>query len=108
MKILKQQKCFEELLTLTKRIKSRYLNVVAAQKIFDELNNLCTVAVVGEKQAQENADILKKYNYFFGVSKEAVRCFFLIELAKFFDEDNAEKADEKRSSGATGPDFCND
>jgi hypothetical protein len=78
---------FSKLLSFAKKLDNRYLLTIASRKIFDEFNKLLTISIIGKKNAEANAKILGSYKYFFATTKEAVRCFFLIELAKFFDED---------------------
>ncbi|MFA6273651.1 MAG: hypothetical protein WC662_00640 [Candidatus Paceibacterota bacterium] len=85
------QQRFDKLLSFNKRIKTRYLHVLAAQKIFNEFNKLSTESIVGKAGAKNNVNIFNKYKYFILISKESLRCFFLIELAKFFDEDKREQ-----------------
>lgn len=43
---------------------------------------------VGKKRATQAAKIINYHKYFFLTIKEATRCHFLIELAKFFDSEN--------------------
>jgi len=78
---------FEKLLEFGKRLRNRYLHTLSAYKLFDEFNKLSAENIVGKKRAQANVNIFNKYGYFILTSKESLRCFFLIELAKFFDKD---------------------
>lgn len=80
-------KRFEKLLSYGIRLRNRYLHFLSAYKLYDEFNKLSAPNKVGAKKAQANVNIFNKYKYFTLTSKEALRCFFLIELAKFFDED---------------------
>jgi len=43
---------------------------------------------VGKRKANRNVKIFNDYRYFISTSREACRCYFLIEIAKFFDVDN--------------------
>lgn len=42
--------------------------------------------VVGKRRANVNVKIINDYKYFFLPIQESARCYFLIELAKFFDK----------------------
>jgi|GEM_PF-758554 len=77
---------FQKLFGFGERFRNRYLHTLSAYKLFDEFNKLSTENIVGRKKANENIKIFNKYSYFILTSKESLRCFFLIELAKFFDE----------------------
>ena len=83
---------FKRLFEFGKQLRNRYLHVIAARKVFDEFNKLSATNIVGMKNAEANVKIFNFYKYFFLTSKEAVRCFFMIELAKFFDEDSRKQA----------------
>jgi len=58
---------------------------LASHKVFQKFSKLAAPNVVGKKRAEENAKTFENYLYFFTTVKEAARCYFLIELAKFFD-----------------------
>lgn len=82
---------FKKLFEFGTKLRSRYLLTIAARKLFDEFNKFHVINIVGKKKAEANVKILNFYKYFLMTSKEALRCYFLIELAKFFDEDNREQ-----------------
>lgn len=67
------------------QLRKRYLNTIASHTIFNQFNRLIASNVVGTRKAEKNAKTFGSYTYFFGITKEATRCYFLIELAKFFD-----------------------
>ena len=60
---------------------------LAASKIFNRLNQQKTYSCVGKSAAESNVHIFKKYSYFFGSIKEALRIYVVIELAKLFEKD---------------------
>lgn len=60
---------------------------LAAHKTFLELDRALTETYSGKKTAYNNAEIIKKYNYYFAPSKEGIRYYLIIELAKFFEVD---------------------
>ena len=78
---------YKKLFEFGKKLRSRYLLTLASRKLFDEFNKLSAIKIAGKKNAENNVKIFNSYRYFFLTSKEALRCYFLIELAKFFDED---------------------
>lgn len=82
---MNHQDHFTKLFGYAKELRSRYLRACAAQSIFDRLNELNVINKVGKKRANENIKIINFHKYFFMTIKESTRCYFLIELAKFFD-----------------------
>ena len=78
---------FKKLHEYSNQLRNRYLLVLSSNKIFNELNKMSAINIVGKKKAESNVKVFNQYRYYFLTSKEAVRCFLLIELAKFFDED---------------------
>lgn len=70
-----------------KTLRSRYLSILGAFYIYDHLLTLSAPNKVGKKSAIENVSLMNCYKYFFSVSKETCRCYFFVEIAKFFDKD---------------------
>lgn len=83
-----KNKEFERLFSELGQLKKRFLNTLASYKIFGQFNKLTARNVTGKRKAEKNAKVLNNYPYFFSTIKETTRCYFLIELAKFFDIDN--------------------
>lgn len=79
-----KNKEFEKLFSEVQQLRKRFLTTIASHKIFDQFNKIVATNVVGKK-AENNAKVFSNYVYFFSTTKEATRCYFLIELAKFFD-----------------------
>jgi len=79
---------FKKAIYLLKRLRARYLNTLAAFHIFDRFKELAAPNIVGKKKASENVKIFAQYLYFFSPIQEATRCYFFIEIAKFFDRDS--------------------
>lgn len=77
---------FSKLYGYSQKLRSRYLVLISANKIFQRLEELASINNVGKKRATANVKVLNTYKYFFLGTKEATRCYVLIELAKFFDE----------------------
>jgi hypothetical protein len=76
---------FEKLYLETIQLEKRYLRTLSAHKTYLALDKTNMIPVQGKKKALDNTKVLNKYWYFFSTAKEATRCYFLIELAKFFD-----------------------
>ncbi|MBI5754134.1 hypothetical protein HZA40_03260 [Candidatus Peregrinibacteria bacterium] len=81
------QKNFEKAFKWTKDLRSRYLHTLAVFRIYERFRKLAAPNVVGKKKATKNVKTLSNHLYFFSPLQEAARCYFFIELAKFFDED---------------------
>lgn len=82
----KDIKNFEKLTKLIEKLRSRYIQTLAAHKIFMELNRVKAYSYYGKGTADKNVKILKKYLYYFNPTKEGIRYYILIELAKFFEK----------------------
>src|SRR3990167_8146429 len=80
-----KNKEFEKLSSEVQQLRKRFLTTIASHKIFDQFNKLIATNVVGKRKAEKNVKVFGNYVYFFTSTKEATRCYFLIELAKFFD-----------------------
>ncbi len=78
---------FKQLLDFAERLRARYLQILAAFKIFEEFKKVRATDIVGQEMAELNISIFNQYKYFVFPSGEALRCYFLIGLAKCFDED---------------------
>ncbi len=76
---------FETLFDYAKKLRSRYLNTLSSFRIFERFNKLSAPNIVGKRKAEKNVKIFNVFKYFFLTTKEASRCYFFIELAKFFD-----------------------
>ncbi|MDO8572939.1 MAG: hypothetical protein Q7S11_04225 [bacterium] len=82
---MSENKEFEKLFSEVQLLRKRFLTTIASHKIFDQFNKLVATNVVGKRKAEKNVKVFGNYVYFFSTTKEATRCYFLIELAKFFD-----------------------
>ena len=80
-----KNKEFGKLFSEVQQLRKRLLTTIASHKIFDQFNRVVATNVVGKRKAEKNAKVFSNYVYFFSTTKEATRCYFLIELAKFFD-----------------------
>ena len=82
------QKNYAKLRELNSKLKSRYLNTLATFRIYDRFKRLAAPNRVGKRNAEANVKIFSNFKYFFLPIQEATRCYFFIELAKFFDKQN--------------------
>jgi len=69
-------------------MQSRYHRALAAFHVYDTLMKLAAPNVVGETEAKQNVKIIGEFKDFFLISKEAVRVYFFLEIAKMFDTSN--------------------
>jgi len=76
---------FKNLISYLNKLKSRYFHALSAFFVYKTLDELNALNIVGNKEAQENVDVINRYKNFFIPSKEALRVYFLLELAKMFD-----------------------
>ena len=76
---------YAKLFSEIEQMRKRYLTTLASHKVFQKFSKLAAPNVVGKRKAEKNVKTFRHYLYFFTTVKEAARCYFLIELAKFFD-----------------------
>jgi len=69
----------------TEKLRGRYLHTLATFRIFERFKKRSAPNIVGKRKATDNARIFAQNVYFFAPLQEAARCYFFIELAKFFD-----------------------
>lgn len=77
---------FSRLFENIRKIRTRYINTLSVYKIYDCFNTLAASNIIGKKKSNKNVGIFNSFKYFFQPVKESCRCYFLIELAKFFDK----------------------
>ncbi len=76
---------FAKALEWTEKLRGRYLHTLATFRIFERFKKRSAPNIVGRKKAEANARIFSQNIYFFAPLQEAARCYFFVELAKFFD-----------------------
>jgi len=86
------QNNFAKALKWTGDLRDQYLNTLAALRIYERFRKLTAPNVVGKKNADANVKIFGKYPYFFSPAQEAARCYFFVELAKFFDKNKKKQS----------------
>lgn len=80
-----QQYSFSRLIELIETMHHRYHKAYSAFWAYDSLNEILASNVVGESKADQNARILNRYGDYIQISKESLRVYFFLELAKLYD-----------------------
>jgi len=80
-----KQENFAKAFKWMQELRNRYLHTIATFTIYEEFQKIAAPNIVGEKRAQKNVHTFSRHLYFFAPLKESARCYFFIELAKFFD-----------------------
>jgi hypothetical protein len=76
---------FPRIMKYLKDIKSRYFRAFSAFHVFETLQEAIAINVVGKERAEQNLEVINKFKDFFLISKESLRVYFFLELAKLFD-----------------------
>src|SRR3989344_3637395 len=77
---------FKTLFEYLKNLRSRYFHALSAFYVYEGLLELSALNISGQKGAEQNIKTMNRFKNFFIMSKEALRIYFLLELAKLFDE----------------------
>lgn len=82
----KQQSAeFNTLMFYIKELHRRYFNALSAFFAYEALMEVTAPNIVGESKANENVKVVNHFKNFFLITKEALRVYFFLELAKMFD-----------------------
>lgn len=76
---------FTTVISRLKKLKERYFFTLSAFYVYEAMRELKAPNIVGEDEVKKNLETMKKFNNFFGIVQEALRVYFLLELAKLFD-----------------------
>lgn len=77
---------FNTTISYIKNIEERYFKALSAFHIFETFIELVDLNIVGQETSEKNKKIIEKdFSSFFLPSKEALRVYFFLELAKLFD-----------------------
>ncbi len=76
---------FNKTIDYIKKMKDRYFFAISAFYAYEALNESLATNILDEKTLKENLKTFERFNEFLGISKEALRVYFFIELAKLFD-----------------------
>lgn len=77
---------FNTIISYIEKIKERYFKALSAFHIFEAFIELVDLNMVGQDTLEKNKKIIEKdFSSFFLPSKEALRVYFFLELAKLFD-----------------------
>lgn len=87
-----RQKNFAKAFRWIEKLRTRYLHMLACFRIYERFRKLTAVNVVGKRKAEINSKTFNQHLYFFLSLQEAARCYFFIELAKFFDENRGKQS----------------
>ena len=80
------QENFAKAFKWMQELRNRYLHTIAAFTIYEEFQKIAAPNVGGKKRAEKNVHTFSRHLYFFAPLKESARCYFFIELVKFFDK----------------------
>ncbi len=81
-------KDFEKLISYLNKLRSRYFHALSAFFVYKTLEEARAPNIVGDKNARDNSSVMTDFKNFFIPSKEALRIYFFLELAKMFDVSN--------------------
>lgn len=76
---------FNKLVSYIEVAKKRYFFALSMFYAYEGLCDQLAPNIVGDKMANENVKIFRDFNNFLSPSKEALRVYFFLELAKLFD-----------------------
>ena len=76
---------FSTLSEYLKDLKNRYFFTLSAFYTYEGLRECCAPNIVGENEVNLNLEQINRFKNFFLPCKEALRVYFLLELAKLFD-----------------------
>lgn len=76
---------FNTTISYIEKMKSRYFFALSTFYVYEALREILAPNIVGQEVAEKNVEVFKKFNEFFDPSKEALRIYFFLELAKLFD-----------------------
>ena len=89
---MSHQQNFAKAFKWTGDLRSRYLHTLAAFRIYERFRKLAATNIVGKRKAKANVKTFGNHIYFFALLQEAARCYFFLELAKFFDENKRKQS----------------
>lgn len=76
---------FNTLIAYVEKLSSRYFHSLSSFYVYEALCEELAPNIVGQQVAEENKVVLQDYINFFILSKEALRVYAFLELAKLFD-----------------------
>lgn len=76
---------FPRIMEYLKETKSIYLRAFSAFHVFETLEEALKINIVGEEKAKQNQEVMSNFKNFFLTSKESLRVYFFLELAKLLD-----------------------
>lgn len=79
---------FTRIVGYLKEMNSAYFRALSAFYVYEGLVEATAPNIVGDDKAHENLEVMNTFKDFFLISKEALRVYFFLELAKLFDTSN--------------------
>jgi len=76
---------FDTVISYIEKMKSRYFLALSSFYAYEALSEQLASNIVGQDVAEENVKVFSTFNELFGPSREALRVYFFLELAKLFD-----------------------
>lgn len=76
---------FNTIISYIEEMKNRYFFALSAFYAYEALMEIIAPNIAGQDVAEKNVKVFNTFNNFFGPSKEALRVYFFLELAKLFD-----------------------
>lgn len=77
---------FNVLFEYLMKLRSRYFKTLSAFYVYEGILELGAHNIVGKKNAEKNVRTMNHFNNFFMTVRESIRVYFLLELAKLFDD----------------------
>ncbi|MDP1688509.1 MAG: hypothetical protein Q8L47_00025 [bacterium] len=69
-----------------KRLREIYFEALSSFCVYEALREIKAHNVVGEKEAEDNTEVINRFKNFFIVAEYAANFNFFMQLAKFFDD----------------------
>ena len=76
---------FNTTISYIEKMKERYFLALSSFYAYEALMEIIAPNIVGQDVAEKNVKVFNTFNNLFGISKETLRVYFFIELAKLFD-----------------------
>lgn len=106
------------LMNYVDNLRHRYHKAVSFFYAFEALEEACVTSIVGNQEAHNNVEVIKRFGGFFLPAKESLRICFFLELAKLVDKSdqslrvekviNFAKSNVKRMNSASFADHNSD
>jgi len=85
MNIESEDNTFKNLMEYARAMHKRYFHALSAFYVYEGLSEATAPNIVGQVLAENNTKVISNFINFFMPTKEALRVYFLLELAKMLD-----------------------